>query len=213
MVTAPASGGRDSPEESFMPTLTKTQSIILSATARRDNRLVLPLPENLQLNAGSKSRVLKSLLKRGLIDERIGADEDPPWVEHADGQRTTLIITESGIEAVVDKPEIRSTEEANQTHQRPGKHRRKKSELAKDNASAGKGTPLAVRSGTKQAVLVDLLRRDEGTTVAEIMAATNWQAHSVRGAISGSVKKKLGLIVQSETEEGRGRVYRIIAKD
>lgn len=62
---------------------------------------------------------------------------------------------------------------------------------------------------TKQANLVELLERESGATISEIMAATNWQAHSVRGAISGTVKKKLGLSVTSEMEPDRGRVYRI----
>jgi hypothetical protein len=61
----------------------------------------------------------------------------------------------------------------------------------------------------KIATLVALLRRDEGATVEAMMAATGWQAHSVRGALSGSVKKALGLTVVSEKVDGV-RVYRII---
>ena len=60
----------------------------------------------------------------------------------------------------------------------------------------------------KIALLVSLLRSDEGATVEAMMAATGWQAHSVRGAMSGSVKKALGLTVASEKIEGV-RVYRI----
>jgi hypothetical protein len=62
-------------------------------------------------------------------------------------------------------------------------------------------------------MLIDLLQRKEGVTVAEIAAATGWQPHSVRGAISGALKKKLGLAVISHVEDGRGRVYRIAAHD
>lgn len=65
------------------------------------------------------------------------------------------------------------------------------------------------KPGSKQALLVELLRRPNGATIAEVQAETDWQAHSVRGAISGVVKKKLGLDVASGVEEGRGRVYRI----
>ena len=65
------------------------------------------------------------------------------------------------------------------------------------------------RHGTKQAILIELLKRPKGATIAEMAAKTGWQAHSVRGAISGSLKKKLGLRVTSETVEARGRVYRI----
>jgi predicted nucleic acid-binding Zn ribbon protein len=63
----------------------------------------------------------------------------------------------------------------------------------------------------KIAALVDLLRRPEGATINVMMAATGWQAHSVRGAISGSIKKALGLEVASEKTEA-GRVYRITSE-
>lgn len=69
--------------------------------------------------------------------------------------------------------------------------------------------PTPGRAGSKQAQLVELLQRPDGAALADIQAATGWQAHSVRGAISGVCKKKLGLNVISAVEEGRGRVYRI----
>ena len=65
------------------------------------------------------------------------------------------------------------------------------------------------REGTKQAQLVAMLGRAEGATIAEIVAATGWQPHTVRGAFAGALKKRLGLTVASEKVEGRGRVYRI----
>ena len=80
----------------------------------------------------------------------------------------------------------------------------------------GQRTP---RPGTKQALLIDLLRRPEGATVEQIAAATGWQHHTVRGAISGALKKKLGLtLAATRTREvgptrpgakGSGTVYRI----
>lgn len=54
-----------------------------------------------------------------------------------------------------------------------------------------------------------MLRRKDGATIEEIIAATGWQAHTVRGAMAGALKKKLELEVTSEKIEGRGRVYRI----
>ena len=54
-----------------------------------------------------------------------------------------------------------------------------------------------------------MLRAPQGATIAEIASATGWQAHTVRGAIAGALKKKLGLEVTSEKTEGRGRVYRV----
>ncbi len=71
------------------------------------------------------------------------------------------------------------------------------------------GKSAAVRQGTTQALLIDLLKRKKGATIAEAVDALGWQPHSVRGAISGTVKKKLGLNVTSAAIEGRGRVYQI----
>src|SRR5690606_569007 len=64
------------------------------------------------------------------------------------------------------------------------------------------------RAGTKLAILVELLGRDEGATVEEMVVATGWQAHSVRDVMSGALAKKFGLTVVSEKAEGRTRVYR-----
>ena len=64
------------------------------------------------------------------------------------------------------------------------------------------------REGTKQALLLALLGRVEGATIAEVVAATGWQPHTVRGALAGALKKRLGLTTLQKVE-GRGRVYRI----
>ena len=66
-----------------------------------------------------------------------------------------------------------------------------------------------MREGTKQAVLVEMLRRPKGATIAEIVEATGWQAHTVRGAFAGALKKRLGLTVTSEKVAGKERVYRL----
>ncbi len=77
-------------------------------------------------------------------------------------------------------------------------------------ASKPRGTSRPImRPGTKLASLVRLLERTQGVTIKEAARATKWQPHSVRGAISGSIKKKFGLQVTSKEVEGRGRVYRI----
>ncbi len=70
-------------------------------------------------------------------------------------------------------------------------------------------TPRAIRPGTKLAGLIDTLRQHGGATVNQIMAATQWQAHTVRGAISGMVRKKLGFHVLSAMGADGQRVYSI----
>jgi predicted ArsR family transcriptional regulator len=67
------------------------------------------------------------------------------------------------------------------------------------------------RADSKQAKLIEMLTRPDGATIDEIVKKFDWQPHTVRGAIAGALKKKLGLDVQSEKVEGRGRVYRITA--
>ena len=65
------------------------------------------------------------------------------------------------------------------------------------------------RIDSKQAQLIDMLKRPEGSSIEEIVEKFSWQAHTVRGAIAGALKKKLGLNVLSEKVEGGARIYRI----
>ena len=77
--------------------------------------------------------------------------------------------------------------------------------------SASHTAPLRgkTRAGTKQAALVAMLQRPEGATIAQIVEATGWQPHTVRGAVAGALKKRLGLMVTSEKPAGCDRVYRL----
>lgn len=62
-------------------------------------------------------------------------------------------------------------------------------------------------STSKQQQCLDLLARRDGATLAELIAATDWQPHSVRGFLSGTVKKKLGLTLVSSRDDNGGRHY------
>jgi len=79
----------------------------------------------------------------------------------------------------------------------------------KTNAATDTTQTKDAREGSKKATVLELLRRPEGATLADIMSATGWQPHSVRGFISGALGKKMGLTVESlKTAEG-ARAYRI----
>jgi hypothetical protein len=65
------------------------------------------------------------------------------------------------------------------------------------------------REGSKKAEILALIERPKGATLAEIQKATGWQAHSVRGFISGTLGKKMGLTVESTRREDGERVYRL----
>ena len=84
--------------------------------------------------------------------------------------------------------------------------------IAKKKAKrALRAKPSAGRANTKQTQLVAMLQRPDGATVDEIAKKLEWQAHSVRGAFVGVIKKRLNLKLDSEKIDGRGRVYRVAA--
>jgi hypothetical protein len=83
-----------------------------------------------------------------------------------------------------------------------------KAKRSRKAAKAEAPTPTA-REGSKKAIVIDLLKRPDGASLKDIMAATDWQAHSVRGFISGSLTRKMGLNVESFKKEDGERGYRI----
>ena len=92
---------------------------------------------------------------------------------------------------------------------RAGKAGPRPGATAKAATPAGSGRVRKARADSKQAKLIAMLKEKGGATVDEIAKTFGWQPHTVRGAIAGALKKRLGLDVTSEKVEGRGRVYRI----
>ncbi len=195
-----------------MPKLTDTQLVILSAAANREDRAVLPLPKSVRINKAAAARVLKSLVRHALVAERRASRDDDVWRETEDGQRMTLVITDAGRQAIDGGPTGKSSKQPAPTKAQAKKPRGRAERKTAAARLKSEKSQTAVRQGTKQALLIDLLKRKTGATIADLVKATGWQPHSVRGAISGALKKKLGLTVTSEPIEKRGRVYRIVGR-
>jgi Protein of unknown function (DUF3489) len=223
-----------------MTRLSDTQLVILSAAAQREDLSVLPLPDSLALKGGALNKVMDSLRNRGLI-RVLGGDGGPErvvitsegmaaiGVESDDNEAPAAADTaptSAGADSAADAP-APATEAhgaAKRAKTKPTKGKGKKvtktapaaGEPEAAGEPSGKSTP---RAGTKQARMIEMLRRPEGATVEQIAAATGWQHHTIRGAISGALKKKLGLTVEAaRTREvgpnktgakGSSTVYRI----
>jgi hypothetical protein len=213
-----------------MTKLSDTQAIILSAAAQRADGNLLPLPGSLR--GGAATKVVAALLARGLIREQIidsPRKADPGmnrvWrnLPEPDGRGVLLFITGAGAEAIGVEPgaviyavnactnsagepaagaptgaDVGPVEASPKRRGRP----RKAAPVGADVAAARQ-----TRGGTKQAQVIAMLRRKQGATIAQIVDATDWRSHTVRGFFAGALKK-LGLTVTSE-KVGDRRVYRL----
>jgi hypothetical protein len=200
--------------------LTDADRVILASAGARETGLVLPVPKSLKLSTNELVPILRRLLSKGLLSERPSLPDEKPWPGSEEGARTSLMIAPQGLEAVGLGDE--SSGEAASSEHTPS---RSKAEAGAKRAShparrapkpksKSKSEPKTIEPApeartTKLDILIGALRQRKGATIAELMEATGWQAHSVRGSISGALKKRLSLNVVSKTIDGRGRVYRI----
>lgn len=131
------------------------------------------------LRGGARVKVLTALMQRG-------------WIEPADDGHA---LTDAGVAVAGRKRPAPPEAEGIQKVDTP------------DDLQLLEGIPL--RPGTKLAALVVALRRPQGATNLQLMLATGWQPHSVRGAISGLLRKRLGLNVVLTRNAAGERVYRM----
>lgn len=189
-----------------MTQLSDTQALILSAAAQRPDRIALPLPESLR--GGAASKVIGAMIAKRLLQE-VDADlrkGEPMWRETGDGHGTTLVATEAGLAVIGIEPDDARTVPT-------GAMDAPSEEPATDTPTGTAAAPKArtPREGTKQEVVLALLRAPAGATIEDIAAATGWAPHTSRGFLSGVLKKRLGLSVSSTKIDGRGRVYKLEA--
>ena len=216
-----------------MTYLSDTARVVLAAAAQRDDLSVLPFPDGVKAKGGAEQKVLTGLRKRGFIR-----------VIETPGRPQRIVLTSEGMAAIGVAPDDDETGEvtgpaeadtgATAADVSPAgdtpapaaegdggaasAKRKAKAKAAKPAKAAQAATPTP-RAGTKQALMIEMLKRPEGATVEQIAEATGWQKHTIRGAISGALKKKLGLTVEAtRTREvgpnkpgakGSATVYRI----
>ncbi len=106
-----------------------------------------------------------------------------------------------------DAPEAAGATTAT-TPKRSAKKATRGAKEAKPKAAKTARDTAAPREGSKKQIVLDLLQRKGGATMAEIAKATDWQNHSIRGFISGNLVKKMGLVVESAKNEQGERTYR-----
>lgn len=106
--------------------------------------------------------------------------------------------------------EVRSSTKTNRATPATGKESNSKpiSKLPK-SSPAPAGQPETPAPHTKQDLILSLLNQRNGASIGEMMEATGWQQHSVRGFLAGTVKKKLALALVSSKSDGALRRYRI----
>jgi hypothetical protein len=211
-----------------MTKLSDTQLVILGVAAQRADLSILPLPDSLKLKGGALAKVMDSLRNRGLI-RILGADGGPERVViTSEGMAAIGVETEDEAPAGAAEPDAASSTPAGTNAPAEDAQAPIETDSAAAPAASGptkaSGQPTGKpthRAGTKQALMIDMLKRPEGATVEQIAAATDWQHHTIRGAISGALKKKLGLTVEATRTRGVGpnkagakgssTVYRIVA--
>jgi predicted HAD superfamily Cof-like phosphohydrolase len=192
-----------------MAQLSDSQLVVLTAACQRADRCVFPVTAKLKGNAAGN--VLKSLLNKGLIKEIRAKRDDTAWRHDGQRGRMTLVVTKAAFAALgIDPREAAAEAEPDEAETSSAEP---EPEAVPEPVTPKTKEPKAqqVRDGSKQAKLIEMLRRAKGATIEEIAETFSWQHHTVRGAIAGALKKKLGLNVTSEKDERRGRIYKISA--
>lgn len=151
---------------------TKTQIAVLSAAVIRRDHLLVP-PETLKKQ--SAKALASSICKQGLAAEVQVADEQPSWRTGEDGIRVGLALTAEGRRSIGLEPGLEHAE-ADQAGSNPSETRVPQMERSAADAP---------RHGTKQALILGLLRRAPGASLDELVAATGWLPHTTRASLTG----------------------------
>jgi hypothetical protein len=166
-----------------MPKLNDLEAVLLSAAAARNDRSLLPFPASAWQAGDRLTRALALLLRRGLVDER--ETTTPAQIHRTDGDLSFgLFVTAEGYTAIGVEVEA------------PG-----------EGAVAPLVESAKVPAPTKASRVIALLEREQGATLAELIAETGWLPHTTRAALTGLRKKGH---VLDKSKRGEVTCYRIV---
>lgn len=187
-----------------MPKLSDTQLVILSNAAQRDGGTVLPPPKRLKIKGGALTSVLKSLLRKGLVEEVPAPPDAPVWRESED-RRVMLTVSPAGLEAIGVEPEAEVASKSAVAGSKPTRRRTTRTDRSKKRKSpiSKPATPRI----SKQDAIIGMLRQAAGATITDLQTVTGWQPHSVRAALTGLRKK--GFDIVRSTDANKVSLYQI----
>jgi hypothetical protein len=171
-------------------TLTDAQLVLLSAAAQREDHL-LSRPETMKGRAAEIA--FTALLRKGLAEEALVTPDQPHWRMNEESRPVGLRITSVGLAALGLDPDAEGPDRACHSADLPPAAR-----------TFHEPNP---RAGTKQARILQLMQREQGATLEELIAATGWLPHTTRAALTGLRKKGYRL---ARTAGESGATYRIL---
>ena len=188
--------------------LTNTQVAVLASACQREDGLATR-PASLRPAAAAK--VAAKLIELGLVREVRAKGDAPAWREDEQGRAYGLKILKAGRAAMPADASAASSlaqadANASTTPQDDGSEANGSS--ADDAEQPAAAEPAKV--GSKRALVINLLRRGEGATIDDLIAATDWLPHTTRAALSGLRKGGIA-IERSKAQRGTASVYRIAA--
>ncbi len=191
-----------------MTKLTATQLAILTAASARDDGLAI---RPAALRPAGAAKIAAKLLKQGLVRELRAKDDMPAWREDEHGKAFSLKTLKAGRVAVQAMAKQAAASHASKDEDQVSRSDLKQTGTAATAverpvqvAEAG-----AAKPGSKRAIILALLSREDGATTEALMAATGWLPHTTRAALSGLRKGGIA-IARSREGEGGASVYRVV---
>jgi hypothetical protein len=168
------------------PKLTDMQLVLLSSASQRQDGNFFPVADSVKGKTARVTKAIEDLIGLGYAEEGEVGAQVPSWREDGD-RRIGVAITDAGKSAIDGGEPVTGGGGEGNTAPPP----------QPNSPAAAKG---AVRAGTKQALLADMLQSDEGATIQQIVDVTGWLPHTTRAALTGL--KKRGFEISSEKGEG-----------